>query len=240
MLPVTRRSLTSLTGPGRRPSGTIATPRTSDSSALNQGARLAGGDRLCFLHNDTETLDSSWLDKLDSALISDDGVGLAGPYGARRLLRNGGYAGRNIVHCLAKRPTLRRPVVEVAAVDGVCLFIPRALLHEVGGFDEDYGFFHGYDRDLSLAVRAAGYRCAVVNAPFAHRGGGTRTGAAAPVAPAQDLAQRREVLGRFVNKWGHALPLDVRTLRERLADRVRSIAATRGQGGQDTGRFSQM
>lgn len=208
--------------------------------ALNQGARLAGGDRLCFLHNDTEMLDSSWLDKLDSALTSGNRVGLAGLYGARRLRRNGRYAGRSIVHSLAEGPTLRRPVVEVAAVDGVCLFIPRALLHEVGGFDEDFGFFHGYDRDLSLAVRAAGYRCAVVNAPFAHRGGGTRTGAAAPVAPAQDLAQRREVLGRFVNKWGHALPLDVRTLRERLADRVRGIAATRGQGGQDTGRFSQM
>jgi len=189
--------------------------------ALNQGARLAVGDRLCFIHNDTEMFDSAWLDKLDNALTSEKRVGLAGLYGARRLRRNGRYAGRTIVHCLAERPTLIRPVVEVAAVDGVCLFISRALLHEVGGFDEDYGFFHGYDRDLSLAVRAAGYRCAVVNAPFAHRGGGTRTGTGAPVTVANDLAQRREALARFVNKWGHALPADVRTLRERLADRLR-------------------
>ncbi|MGH7334328.1 MAG: glycosyltransferase [Candidatus Rokuibacteriota bacterium] len=189
--------------------------------ALNQGARLAGGDRLCFLHNDTEMLDSAWLDKLDMALTSGNRVGLAGLYGARRLRRNGRYAGRSIVHCLAEGPTLLRPVVEVAAVDGVCLFISRALLHEVGGFDEDYGFFHGYDRDLSLAVRAAGYRCAVVNALFVHRGGGTRMAAGAPATAAKDLAQRREALGRLVQKWGHALPTDVRTLRERLADRLR-------------------
>ena len=30
----------------------------------------------------------------------------------------------------------------------------------VGGFDEGYGFFHGYDRDLSFAVREAGPRAA--------------------------------------------------------------------------------
>jgi GT2 family glycosyltransferase len=189
--------------------------------ALNQGARLAGGDRLCFLHNDTEMLDASWLDTLDEALTQGNRVGLVGLYGARRLRRNGRYAGRTIVHCLAEGPTLLRPQVEVAAVDGVCLYISRALLHGVGGFDEGYGFFHGYDRDLSLAVRAAGYRCAVVNAPFAHRGGGTRTGAGAPVTRANDLAQRREALGRFVEKWSHALPSDVRTLRERVADRLR-------------------
>lgn len=189
--------------------------------ALNQGARLAGGDRLCFLHNDTEMLDSRWLDKMDDAVTRGDGVGLVGLYGARRLRRNGRYAGRSIVHCLAAGPALPRPVVEVAAVDGVCLFILRALLDEVGGFDEDYGFLHGYDRDLSFAVRAAGYRCAVVNAPFTHHGGGTRTSRAAPVTAATDLAQRREALGRFAEKWGHALPADVRTLRERIADRLR-------------------
>jgi GT2 family glycosyltransferase len=186
--------------------------------ALNQGARVASGERLCFLHNDTEQLDPRWLDRLDAAISS--GYGLAGLYGARRVRRDGRYAGRSIVHSLASGPTLRQPTIEVAAVDGVCLFIARALLEAVGGFDEAYGFFHGYDRDLSFAVRAAGYRCAAVNAPFIHRGGGTRTGPAAPVDAARDLTQRREALARFARKWRHALPADVRSLRERIADRV--------------------
>ena len=32
--------------------------------ALNQGAALAGGDRLCFLHNDTEMREPRWLERL--------------------------------------------------------------------------------------------------------------------------------------------------------------------------------
>jgi hypothetical protein len=109
-------------------------------------------------------------------------------------------------------------MAEVAAVDGVCLFLRRALLESVGGFDETYGFFHGYDRDLSFAIREAGWRCAVVNAPFVHRGGGTRTADAAPVAATSDLAQRREALVHFAAKWKHRLPSDVRGVRQRVGD----------------------
>jgi hypothetical protein len=103
-------------------------------------------------------------------------------------------------------------------VDGVCLFLPRAILELVGGFDEAYGFFHGYDRDLSFAVREVGWRCAVVDAPFRHRGGGTRTGDGAPVTAPDDLAQRRAALARFARKWRHRLPCDVRGLPARVRD----------------------
>jgi hypothetical protein len=108
-------------------------------------------------------------------------------------------------------------------VDGVCLFLARDVLEAVGGFDEGYGFFHGYDRDLSFAVRELGLRCAVVNAPFVHRGGGTRTGENAPVAPREDLAQRQAALARFAEKWGHRLPCDVRRPVERARDWLRAL-----------------
>src|SRR6476661_5535753 len=191
--------------------------------ALNQGAGLAGGDRLCFLHNDTVMREPRWLERLEAAVDGPGRVGLAGLYGVRRLRRDGRYAGRTIVHALEGQATLRRPVTEVAAVDGVCLFLPRAILDAVGGFDEGYGFFHGYDRDLSFAVREAGWRCAVVDAPFLHRGGGTRTAEHAPVAPREDLAQRQAALARFVEKWGHRLPCDVRRGPERLRDWLRGL-----------------
>jgi GT2 family glycosyltransferase len=184
--------------------------------ALNQGAGLAGGDVLCFLHNDTEMRDVRWLARLRVAL-EEPGVGLAGLYGARRLRRDGRYVGRTIVHALEGSGNLSSDVVEVAAVDGVCLVVTRAVLSAVGGFDEGYGFFHGYDRDLSLAVRETGRRAVVVNAPFVHRGGGTRVGAGAPVRAPEDLAQRRQALQRFATKWRHRLPADVRSRRERLA-----------------------
>ena len=188
--------------------------------ALNQGARLATGDFLCFLHNDTEMRDPRWLAKLRDA-VERGGAGLAGLYGIRRLRRDGRYVGRTIVHALAESATLATDVVEVAVVDGVCLALSRALLERVGGFDEGYGFFHGYDRDLSFAVGEAGYRCVVVNAPFVHHGGGTRTGDDAPVRVAEDLAQRRAALERFARKWRHRLPRDVRSLPERVLARLR-------------------
>jgi len=186
--------------------------------ALNQGAELATGELLCFLHNDAELRDSRWLERLQGAVGSSAGIGLAGLYGVRRLRRDGRYVGRTIVHSLEGAPTLRTPQAEVAAVDGVCLFLARDVLERVGGFDEGYGFFHGYDRDLSFAVRELGLRCAVVNAPFVHRGGGTRTGEDAPVAAPEDLAQRQAALARFALKWRHRLPCDVRRLPERLRD----------------------
>jgi GT2 family glycosyltransferase len=165
-------------------------------------------------------LEPDWLDRLRAAVVHGDRVGLGGLYGARRIGRDGRYAGRSIVHGLAGRGNLRAPVVEVAVVDGVCLFLRRALLDAVGGFDEHYGFF-GYDRELSFAVREAGWRCVVVDAPFIHRGGGTRAGETAPVRPADDLAQRRAALERFVRRWRHRLPADVRSWRDRLLDRLR-------------------
>ena len=186
--------------------------------ALNQGAELATGELLCFLHNDTEMRDPHWLDRLGAAVKSSTRIGLAGLYGVRRLRRDGRYVGRTIVHCLAGEENLRGPTVEVAAVDGVCLFLTRDVLHAVGGFDEGYGFFHGYDRDLSFSVRELGLRCAVVRAPFIHRGGGTRTAADAPTTRQEDLTQRRAALARFSAKWRHRLPADVRALPERLRD----------------------
>jgi GT2 family glycosyltransferase len=202
---------------------------------LNQGARLCRGEFVCVLHNDTEMREPEWLARLQGAVESPLGIGLAGLYGARKLRADGRYAGRTIVHSLEGAATLRTELTEVAAVDGVCLFLRRALLDAVGGFDEGYGFFHGYDRDLSFAVREAGWRCAVVNASFVHRGGGTRTGAGAPLDAAGDLAQRRQALARFAAKWRHRLPSDVRGARDRLDDwlrpaRARAASVTRASG----------
>jgi GT2 family glycosyltransferase len=186
--------------------------------ALNQGARLATGDVLCFLHNDVVMQDPRWLERLEAALASPRRIGLAGFYGVRRLRRDGRYVGRTIVHCLEGRATLATDTAEVAVVDGVCLCLPRTVFDAVKGFDEAYGFFHGYDRDLSFAVREAGWRCAVVNAPFVHHGGGTRTGATAPFRSDEDLAQRDAALRRFAAKWHHRLPCDVRSLGERARE----------------------
>ena len=188
-------------------------------SAYNQAWRLARTEFVCFLHNDTTMLERTWLTRLLAPLTSDD-IGLTGLYGVKRVRRSGRYAGRTIVHSLAEGPTVRPPWEEVAVVDGVCLCLRRSTLEAVGGIDEGYGFFHGYDRDLSFAVRETGRRCVVVDAPFLHAGGGTRARdfGARPELERRDLAERRTATERFARKFAHRLPSDVRPVTVRLAD----------------------
>src|SRR5262245_29202019 len=56
--------------------------------ALNQGAARARGDYVCFLHNDTEMREPSWLARLIGAVTRDRDGGLGGLYGAQRLRRD--------------------------------------------------------------------------------------------------------------------------------------------------------
>jgi GT2 family glycosyltransferase len=200
-------------------------------AAYNQTWRLADTEFVCLLHNDTEMLEPTWLTRLLAAHEAP-ATGLTGLYGAKRVRRDGRYVARTIVHSLAEGPSVRPPHEEVAVVDGVCLCLRRAVLEQVGGFDEGYGFFHGYDRDLSFSVRETGRRCRVVYAPFRHRGGATRTRdfETRPGAERRDLELRRTALARFASKFAHRLPCDVRPVTTRLSEWLhgpRSTAARR-------------
>jgi hypothetical protein len=97
-------------------------------------------------------------------------------------------------------------------------------MESVGGLDEAYGFYHGFDKDLSFAVLERGYRCLVVHAPFHHHGGGTRAREfrRQPEQERKDLTLRDRALQRFRDKWGHRLPCDVRPPGERLRDWARA------------------
>jgi GT2 family glycosyltransferase len=196
---------------------------TSVIATFNRAWRWAETEYLCFLHNDTEMLEPAWLTRLLAALDEPD-AGLAGLYGIKRVRRNGRYVGRTIVHSLAEGPTVRPPREEVCVVDAVCMCLPRDLMEAIGGFDEAYGFYHGLDRDLSFAVRERGRRCFVVHAPFVHRGGGTRAQDFATVRERErdDLALRQQVMGRFIDKYAHRLPCDVRPISARVGDWVRA------------------
>ena len=201
-------------------------------ATLNRAWRRATTEFVCMLHNDTEMLDLAWLSRL-LRVLAEPRAGLAGLYGAKRFRKNGRAVGRTIVHSLAEGPIVRAPWEEVFFVDSVCMCLRRALLEQVGGFDEGYGFYHGLDRDLSFAVREAGYRCFVVRAPFLHRGGATRTRAFDESREREDVRVRAAVIDRFVGKYGHRLPADARSPRERLADwlRAKLVPAGARDGG---------
>ena len=188
-------------------------------AALNQAWPRAETELLCFLHNDTEMLDPEWLTKIVGA-FDDPTVGEVGLYGAKRLRRDGRFVGRTIVHSLAEGPTVRASGEDVAAVDAVCMTLRRRLVDELGCLEEGYAFFHGLDKDLSLAVRERGLSCRVVYAPFRHHGGATRARDFRRDAERErrDLELREESTRHLVARWGHRLPADARTTSRRVRE----------------------
>jgi GT2 family glycosyltransferase len=195
-------------------------------AALNRAWRLTDTEFVCLIHNDTEMVEPEWLSRLLAALAEPD-AGLAGLYGAKRLRASGRLVGRTVVHSLLPEPTVKAPGADVAFVDAVCLCISRQLLGSIGGLDEGYGFYHGIDRDLSLAVVDRGRRCLIVHAPFWHHGGQTRTRGfdEDPGLERADRARRDSALARFTEKYRHRLPCDVRGPRQRVRDWLRTRLA---------------
>lgn len=137
--------------------------------ACNQGAKIARGDYLVFLNNDTEP-QPGWLEALLSR-AQDERVGVVG---AKLLYPDGTvqHAGVGIAddpimgvnlapyHIYRYLPgdldATNKPR-DLQAVTGACMLIPMPLFQVIAGFNEVY--YNGYeDVDLCFRVRSLGYR----------------------------------------------------------------------------------
>ena len=163
--------------------------------ACNQGAAVATGDALVFLNPDC-LIETDTFAQFRAIADRDQSIGLLGadvrtPDGApargnrRRdpTLRRAFMAMSGLAHFESRWPALGgvempeaagAPRVEhVDAVSGACLFVPRAVFEQSGGFDEAY-FLHVEDLDLCRRVRDAGYVVAIAHALRAvHAQGGS-------------------------------------------------------------------
>lgn len=125
--------------------------------ACNQGAKVATGDLVVFLNNDT-VAQPGWLDAMVSRWSGDDvivGSHLVYPDGSTQ--HSGVFLRRRGADLEAYNRTTSAGPGEVPGVTGACLLISRARFDELGGFDE--GFRNAYeDVDLILRHRRAGGR----------------------------------------------------------------------------------
>lgn len=144
------------------------------AATWNQGAAIAGGDFLVFMHDDVEVQSPNWLETMLEYAVDP----MIGVVGARLSLPDGrlqhssialidgipswpfqgeagthaGYFGNNLVprNC--------------SAVSGACLLTRRDVFNAVGGFTEAFGMHHA-DVDYCLKVQEAGKR--IVVTPYA-------------------------------------------------------------------------
>lgn len=137
--------------------------------ACNQGLRLAEGEMLVLLNQDTMVA-PGWLAGLAAALESDPRIGAAGSkahYPDGSIQHAGGVVD---VQGLGAHRGYRRPdqggydaLEDVDYVTGAALAVRRAAYVEVGGLDDGFGMAYFEDVDWCYRIRAAGWR--VVYAP---------------------------------------------------------------------------
>lgn len=151
--------------------------------AANQGLRASTGDYALLLNSDT-IVTPDWLDRMVQCGESDARVGLVGPLSntaswqsVPSVMDDGGdwaenalpaeWTPEHFARALAERSQRSNP--RVGFLNGFCIMIKRALIDEIGLFDEDkFGRGYGEENDYCVRARAAGWRLAVADDAYVY------------------------------------------------------------------------
>lgn len=191
--------------------------------ACNQGARVACGNYLLFLNNDTVP-QPGWLE----ALLEPLQAGNADICGARLLYPDGRCQHAGIAfderglgyHIFGGFPGNAPEVLEsrrMQAVTGACLALGKALFNELGGFDE--GFVNGFE-DVDLCLRAGELGKVIRYVPES-----------VVIHHAEQSAGRKDHdlpnMQRFFGRWSGRIPQDDQQLYRRFG-----LVCSRDQDGR--------
>jgi GT2 family glycosyltransferase len=135
-------------------------------AANNQGIAATSGPLIALLNNDAEA-ESGWLEALEAAIESEEAVGMAASkivvFEDPRRIDKAGHLmypdGQNRGRGSGQLDAGQFDRVEETLwPDGCAAMYRRAMLDEVGGFDEDF-FAYADDAELGLRGRIAGWTC---------------------------------------------------------------------------------
>jgi len=145
------------------------------SRANNQALERAAGEYVYFLNPDTRVLPGTFR-QVRNYMKAHPEVGITGT----RILNPDGSCQSSVEERYPGgrhgKAALKPLVGDIAWVLGASMAGPRALLREVGGFDERF-FLYGEDADICLRVRKAGRMVALIpDAAVVHWGGESERG----------------------------------------------------------------
>jgi GT2 family glycosyltransferase/glycosyltransferase involved in cell wall biosynthesis len=178
---------------------------SSIAKGYNQLAASSKADILCFMHQDTRLdFDTDAIEEYFSNLKNPGVLGFCGsakqvpgkqwhtcPPLFGGLIQGQGAQARDLNFTKPEFFTSKnkRGFQPVQTLDGYCLFIKRSVFEQIGGFDEAYNGWHGYDMDICAKALFAGFQNYVIDQPSQHFSGGSG-------GPMLDAA-----LKRFEEKW---------------------------------------
>jgi O-antigen biosynthesis protein len=133
--------------------------------SCNLGAKVAYGEYVCFLNNDTEVT-SGWLDALLQTFEDFPKTGLVGSkliYPNGSLQEAGGIIWQdgsawNFGRLQNSDAPIYNYAREVDYCSGASILLPKHLFDELNGFDSRYAPAYCEDSDIALKVRSRGYR----------------------------------------------------------------------------------
>lgn len=159
-------------------------------------------DDIILLNDDTALL-SNVVAEMRKLAYSQDNIGIVGgkalsPQNPDTIINYGVYVATdgNTAHKYFGQPRDSVDVEYQKAIEGSCMFIKRALIDEVGLFDEGYGMGYREEIDLCFRAREAGWK--VVSCPtaeYVHYTSQTNS----------KLGIQNSTYDYFMSKWGKKL-----------------------------------
>lgn len=183
--------------------------------AYNQGIKRGDSSYICMMHNDVLIFQKGWLGKILNITDSNEDIGIVGLAGRKRINKIGLVDESSLVHNLQNEhlnSPMKNDIEDVAVIDGLCFMVRRGILEKTGGLNEDYGYMHCYDLDISMASLDLGYRNVVVNTEAMHisNGGITRKTKSYKDLVKDDYKLLNINYRKFRKKWKRLLPVEVK------------------------------
>lgn len=165
--------------------------------SINRGLELSKDSEYVSFQNDDTVFTEGWLDEVVSVFENNPDVGALNPEWEKS-------DGVDInKYALELKKKYAGKAIDIDWCRGHCFVVKREVVNKLGGFDPVYIPVYYDDRDYSLKILAAGYRCVKARGAFVDHVRNVTMKQTMPEKRISDLMDRNGKT--FYKRWGYPL-----------------------------------